>query len=413
MFSAIGILLGFTVLAVLLAFKKPVWLALLASSVVMGVVGDGPGQLLNIVVETLQSSIAVDLVVVTFLIAVFVNLYRSSGFLARLGDELVKLLGRPRLITMFVPAVLGLLPVAGGALMSAPIVDTVGNHIGLSKRQRLFINVWFRHVIFLVYPLSMVLITAATLAGVDLWDVIIRQLPVAATMVLAGYVLGFRGAGRDRGGFGGRADRAVLARVFSPMLLAIALAVSTRPFLDRQLLEVVPLTRYSMVLGLSLAITLLITFSKSSLRSLVDAVGSRTTLELVAAAFSAILLRNVFVGVGGPEILSHVVPTDGGAGTVLFLIAVPFAISLATGNSMTGNVVSISVFQALLGLGVREVSLIYSSAMVGYLASPAHLCYVYTAQYFQVPLSAAYREMFTSSFLALATAVGIYFLWPL
>lgn len=408
--SVLGLGVGFVVLGLLLALRRPVWLALLASSLAMGLVGAGPLGFARVLAETSGSSIAVDLVVITLLIAVFVDLYRSSGFLDRLGDELVRLLRRPRLIAMLVPAVLGLLPVAGGALMSAPIVDTVGNHMGLSRRLRLFVNVWFRHVIFLVYPLSTVLITAAALAGVDMWGMIARQLPVMLVMVLAGYVLGFRGS-RSTGAVEGGGDRAVLLRVFSPMLLAIALAIATRPVLDRELLPI-PLTRYSMVLGISSAIALLAALSRRGVRGVAKGFASRQTWELVTAAYSAILLRNLFVSLGGPQLLSSAVGSGGGLGAVALMVAVPAAISLATGSPMTGNVVALSVFQPALGVGLGEASLIYTSAMVGYLASPAHLCYVYTAQYFRIPMSSAYREMFLASVATLGAALVIYAAWP-
>ncbi|OYT43991.1 MAG: hypothetical protein B6U85_10665, partial [Desulfurococcales archaeon ex4484_42] len=131
MSNAACIIIGFALLAVLLAFKKPIWLVLLVSSIVMGLIGLGAKGVLNVLTLTITDSVTVDLLIITFLIATLIGVYRSSGFLNRLGDELVKLIKRPKLIVTLVPAVLGLLPVAGGALMSAPIVDVVGRHIGL------------------------------------------------------------------------------------------------------------------------------------------------------------------------------------------------------------------------------------------------------------------------------------------
>lgn len=411
-YSGLSIITGFTVLALMLGLKKPVWLALLSASLAMGLIGAGPPDLAKIMLSTVSSSSALDLLVITFLIAVLVNLYRVSGFLARLGEELVKFLKKPRLITMFVPAIMGLLPVAGGALMSVPVVDTVGNHLKISKKLRLFINVWFRHVIFMVYPLSTVIITTAALAGVNMWHVILRELPVALSMIIVGYILGFRGYRPHSVDYFSVADPGTLARVFSPILVAVATSVATGSLLDKQILPSIPLTRYSMILGLILAIVFLARLSKMNLKGIREAVLSKSVIELTVAAFSAILLRDIFVAVKGPEIFSTFFSPRNEAGRTALLILIPFTMSLATGSPLTGSIVAISVLQHTLNIGLKEVSLIYASNMLGYLASPAHLCYVYTAQYFELPLTSAYPEMFTAVAVTLVTAIGVYFVMP-
>lgn len=75
--------------------------------------------------------------------------------------------------------------------MSVPIVDRVGNYIGLNRERKLFINVWFRYVIFIVYPLSSVLILTASLAGTSVWEPAIRRAPIALIMIIIGYLVGF------------------------------------------------------------------------------------------------------------------------------------------------------------------------------------------------------------------------------
>lgn len=394
----------------MLGLKEPVWLALLSASLTMGFIGAGLRGLVDILLSTASSSTALDLVVVTFLIAVLVDLYRVTGFLTRLGEELVKSLKKPKLIAIIVPAIMGLLPVPGGALMSAPVVGDVCDRLELSKKLKLFINVWFRHVIFMVYPLSVVLITTASLAGVNMWSLIAREIPIAFSMIIVGYILSFRGTHKPTIKSAENANATALIRVFSPMLIAIIMAIVMSPILDGQLVPLIPLTRYSMVLGLVLAIALLVKLSGVSLKEVGRAAVSRITVELVIASFAAILLRDTFMAVGGPQVLSGIITLRGEVEKLVLLILVPFAVSLATGSPLTGGVFAISVFKPILNLGIRETSLIYASNMVGYLASPAHLCYIYTAQYFEASLTSAYREMFIATATTLAVAVGMYFL---
>ncbi len=405
-----GVIAGFTTLAVLLALKRPIWQVLLASSIIMGIISMGIEGLVNTLVTTASSSIAIDLVIITFLIAILVNLYSLTGFLKSLSQELIRAIRKPKLILMFVPAILGLLPVAGGALMSAPIVDGVGDYLRLEKRVKLFINVWFRHVIFLVYPLSTVLITTAALAGISIWSLIAVEFPVLIAMIVSGYVVGFRSVKSEVKLKLEGPNLNLLIRAFSPILVAIIIAVTLRSYVDGIL--PIPLTRLSMVLGLTVAITLILKISGAGLKGLVKAMASRNTAELTIAAFSAILLRNVFIASGGPDILSLVIKPHNTFEVILLLTLVPALLSLATGSSMTGNVVSLSIFKSLLNVGLRETMLIYSSAMLGYLASPAHLCYVYSAQYLNTPMSNSYRDMLLATIPTLAVAIITYLLWP-
>ncbi|MEM4819383.1 MAG: DUF401 family protein [Nanopusillaceae archaeon] len=406
----LGVLAGFTVLALVLGLKKPVWLALLLASMTMGLIGSGFDGFTTTLISTAHSTATFDLVLVVFMIAILVNLYNATGFISMLGEELVKLLGKPKLVASVVPAVMGLLPVPGGALMSAPVVDAVGDKLGLSREKKLFINVWFRHVVFIVYPLSAVIVTTASLTGISVWSLVARGLPVAFSMVVAGYLLGFRNTGQWSVGENVEGDVKEVLRVLSPMLTAVVVALVLSPLVDRQLVPWVPLTRYSMIIGLTLALILLVKLSGASLRLIWEATRSRITVELVLASFSAVLLRDVFMAIDGPRIFSEIAPLSSELWKTVFMVLAPFTVSLATGSPLVGVVLATSMFRNTASLGVREVALIYASNMLGYIASPAHLCYVYTAQYFKTPLANAYKEMSTATIVALTAALIQFFI---
>ncbi len=403
--SELGIIAGFTVLALVLGLKRPVWLALLLASITMGLIGSGLDGFTSVLLSTAYSTATFDLVLVVFMIAILVSLYNATGFISKLGEELVKLLGKPKLVASVVPAVMGLLPVPGGALMSAPVVDAVGDKLSLSKEKKLFINVWFRHVVFIVYPLSAVIVATASLTGISVWSLVARGLPVAFSMAVAGYLLGFQNTGQWSVGENVEGDEKEVLRVFLPMLTAVVVALVLSPLVDRQLVPWVPLTRYSMIIGLTLALVLLVKLSGASLRLIWEAVRSRTTLELVLASFSAVLLRDVFMAVDGPRVFSEIAPLSSELWRTVFMVIAPFTISLATGSPLVGIVLATSVFKNTVNLGVKEVALIYASNMLGYIASPAHLCYVYTAQYFKTPLTSAYKEMSIATTVALTIAL--------
>ena len=70
-----------------------------------------------------------------------------------------------RVVITMLPAMIGLVPIVGGALVSAPMVVEGSDELGLSPERRTFVNYWFRHLWEYVVPTYPGLILAATMLG--------------------------------------------------------------------------------------------------------------------------------------------------------------------------------------------------------------------------------------------------------
>ncbi|HDI02214.1 MAG TPA: DUF401 family protein, partial [Ignisphaera sp.] len=310
----------------------------------------------------------------------------------------------PLLAITMTPAMLGLLPIAGGALLSAPIVDSIGGSLGLDGSKKLFVNVWYRHVIFLFYPLSTMLILASALGGVDLWILVVRQIPVALVMMGIGLIPMLNSKNRlskveelNEG-----IHKRKLFNTFTPLIISIALALILNP-LDKLGL---PLYRISMVIGISIGMVTFIVLNNVSKLVFIQVIKDRRVWELPLATYGAMLLRRAFLMLDlkslSSILASSSIPID------IILIAIPSIIALATGVVSTGLVLSIPLLANLTPLTPASVSLIYVSSFLSYLGSPLHLCYVYTAQYLRIPLTKGYRYLAPSILVALAIAYLIY-----
>ncbi|MCD6428242.1 MAG: DUF401 family protein, partial [Desulfurococcales archaeon] len=302
MLEVMAILLGFAILSILLILRIPIWITLMATAITTSVVASGVEGLINVVSLTTFNATTLNLLMITFLIAFFINLYKNTGYIDRLGRELVKALKRPKLALATIPAILGLLPVAGGALMSAPVVDFIGDTIGLRKDSKLFINVWYRHVIFLFYPISNVMILTAALSGVSVWEIAYRQLPVAAAMIIVGFVIGF---GRESLGHksstitkaNDRPDFMMLARTLTPIVVAVLLSILLSLVINNVIDAQLQALSLSIIVGVALALLSLILLSTPSRDAFLNAIANKSTAELILAAYGAMLLRTAFVKV--------------------------------------------------------------------------------------------------------------------
>ena len=122
------------------------------------------------------------LMIIVTLISILGGIMEESGLMI---EMIQKMRISRKASLMVIPALFGLLPVAGGALMSAPIVEQIDSEEEPSKK--VSINVWYRHMLILIYPLSSSLIFASSLIGINLYIIVIGLLPCMIVMWLVGY----------------------------------------------------------------------------------------------------------------------------------------------------------------------------------------------------------------------------------
>ncbi|WFO74973.1 DUF401 family protein [Desulfurococcaceae archaeon MEX13E-LK6-19] len=390
--SVAVLLLAITMLIVMLVLRIPLWIVFFVTAFTTALIAGGPSLLANIIWTTTTDPTTIDLVTIMFLIAVLVGNYRETGFIDKLGEELVAFFKKPVLSATLVPAILGLLPVPGGALMSAPIVDKVGDYMELDNVRKVFVNVWYRHIIFMIYPLSTLLILTATLTNTSIWVLITRQAPIALFMFVIGFIIGFpmlRSKSKTRTSYSvGSANKKILLKVFSPIIVAITIAVSTSRFLDYKL--PLPINRVSMVLGVSMGIILLYLLSRIPRHKFMRTFYSKSTIELVLVGYGSMLLRGVFLSISVEDLASYI---PGYINPLAVALMLPLFFSLVAGVPTSGIVLSIPIIQEVCSITPGIASMIYVSAFIGYLGSPLHLCYIYTAQYLNTPLMKTYKYM--------------------
>ena len=121
------------------------------------------------------------------------NIVRKKGLLERIMESVVNIARDRRGAMAVLPGVIGLLPSAGGAAFSAPMVQEVAADADMKPEHKAFINYWFRHILGIhlaAYP-GVVLAAAVTRIPTDRF--LISQLPLPLAVVFVGAMLGFRG----------------------------------------------------------------------------------------------------------------------------------------------------------------------------------------------------------------------------
>jgi len=195
-----ALILAFVLVLLLVTRRVALWISLSAAAITLGLVsGMSPGDLASSAAASLASPRTISLVLSVAAITTLAEVLKRYGLLAALVRSITCLLGRADLAVMAVPSIIGALPVQGGAILSAPMVDGLGSELGLGPKHKAAVNLIFRHVWYFIAPFSPSLILGAQLAGVELGRLILWHVPFTLAAVTVGYLVVVRGAARRSG----------------------------------------------------------------------------------------------------------------------------------------------------------------------------------------------------------------------
>jgi len=365
-----------------------------------------------IVYETTADLLTIAIVLATFGIMLLSQLYKETGVINDLSESASMMIKNSKIVSSVLPAVIGFLPVAGGALMSAPLVDSEAEKLGLKPEKKAYVNIWFRHTIFPIYPLSQVLIITAALTGIAIPSIIIRQIPVVVAMVVVGYLIGYQGVSvvnkersinlKGSSNFDSGLKQFLVA--FSPILATIIVVIS----LDAAGLGLADLG-FDVSIATLVGLIVLIIISKPKVQVLAKPLKNLGIYGITLAAYGAFLLRNVTIATGVPGILQALV-VNGSINIILLLILVPAVLGFVTGSPSGGVAISISVLAGMITFSPKTAALLFMSAYLGYLIVPTHLCFTFTVNYFKCPMSKVYKYMIPSCLISFLAVVLVYFL---
>ena len=286
MLPYLGIVISFSVVFLLVLFKVNLALSLIAGAVVLGILFMTPSLLYTTFIQTISSFQTVELMLNLLSISILNKIYVSSRGSEDLVNSLRKMVSSS-LLMILMPILFGILPVSGGALFSAPLVDLEGQKLALKTEQKIFFNMWFRHIPHLIYPLETALVIAATLSHISLGDLLLYQLPVFSLGLLIGFPLALHRISEPRNIHIQRAHIKEFLQAFWPILTVVILIAifQTKVYLA---------TTFGSILIL---LTQRITISFSSRRA-------KDLISIAGLAIALMLYRNYFEVSGAVTIIS-------------------------------------------------------------------------------------------------------------
>ena len=188
--------IGFVIVAiiVLIRVRVPLSITLIASAAVLGFLFHLPvAAMRDAIWRGVVDAEALKLVIALELVLLFSAIMKERGSMTRAISALSQVFRDARVTVAIIPAVIGLLPVVGGAMLSAPLVAEASDDLTLSPERRTFLNFWFRHVWEYTLPTFPAVFLTAGIVGIPIADLVMVNLPLTAASILVGVVFGFKG----------------------------------------------------------------------------------------------------------------------------------------------------------------------------------------------------------------------------
>lgn len=337
-------------------------------------------------IETLELTSIVALIQI---LAVYMS---ETGIIEQLTESIRKLLSAKAVLAI-IPAIMGSLPMPGGALISAPMIDDIASKLKLDSDEKSFINVWFRHWNFFIYPLSSAIILASTLSNVSLHELIAVQIPVLILYIGIGYMVSLHRIANIGGDSidqrSGKLALRILLNV-SPIIVAIILTI----------------IGLNMVLALIIAIAYTILITRAGFDRIWRTL-KKVNLSLPLAIpgvmiFRYTLNRSGLIDAALPYLSSSYLPP------MIIALVVAWIVGLATAMPSAGIALVIPIASAIIGdMPASIASSVYISIIFSYLISPLHLCLVLTVGYYGSKVHNVYRKLIPSAITAYILSIII------
>lgn len=318
------------------------------------------------------------------MVTILGGLMNRYNILNKIVESMILVVQNKKAILMIIPATIGMLIVPGGALLSAPFINNLGQEMDIKPSRRAAINLVFRHISMFILPYSTsILVIAATIPDLNIGKLILINLIFVAAMSSLGYMIYIRK-------IDGNKSKVKEKRTLKSCLDLIAFA---SPIYICVVLNVLTGLPFYLTLMASVLLVYFLGDKKNFFKNIIESFNIDTVLIIIAVfIIKGIILRmddllsifnNLFMG-----------------STSLYSIMFIFMISAFFFGYITGyQSSSLIILLPMMSQLNLEGNLLYAytyfafaASFLGYFFSPLHLCQAFTVEHMGTTTQELYYE---------------------
>lgn len=409
--EAIKLVVVFILIMVLLWRKKPLAPVLLAASIVLAILySTGFIAFLGMIWNATKGHDTIELVSILVMVMILEGVLREQGYLSRMLNALTGLFKDRRIVMGLIPAFIGLMPSAGGALFSAPLVEqAVGKTVAPDKKA--FINFYYRHIWEYFLPIYPGVLLASHITEIPLAKMLLGLIPFGLLVIVLGLPFLFSIKIDQSVIDQGEIDQNDIAAKSPSDQIS-----SSKPYKD-VIMSTLPvftvvalvLASVNVALATSIVVLFLVIKHRFTFRKFFILARKAIVVKTLVIIWAVMIFKEVMTATGSiaelPMLLGKLpIPEFAVAGLISFTIA------YLTGQ--TGFYVGIAFPVVVAAMG-GQVSLplavfVFMSGSAGTMLSPMHLCLSLTVDYFKADFNKVLRKLIIPESIIVLTALAVY-----
>ncbi|MDW7739852.1 MAG: DUF401 family protein [Bacillota bacterium] len=372
-------LTGSIIIIILGIYKKlNIGLTMLIGAVSLGLLSSLTAEdFFRVFINGLWNDITIMLVISILLLGVLGHILKETGTLEEIINNLHSLVADIRVIAVAMPALIGMLTVPGGAVLSAPLCVEAGTQLKMPAERQAVINIWFRHVFYFILPIFPSLILASQLSEINIGRYVLHNLPLTTVGVVFGFFFLFRNYSTGTRGLSISWEKTwQLIRSIMPLLFVMVLVVFFNIYFPLALTAgiILALANYlpsqkRFNVFLSRVKTMIIPGIKIPVAFVI--IGIMVYKEMLESTAVIIDLTNLVLDKGVP--------------VIILLTFIPFLVGMLTGDNSASVAILFPMFMPLIPTGAAAyaayLAYLYASSTSGHIVSPAHPCFSLTKEY--------------------------------
>jgi uncharacterized protein len=362
------------------------------------------------------SAQALSLAVVVSLILVLSHCMEKTGRMARMLDHFKGIFSHSRINLIIFPSLIGLLPMPGGAVFSAPMVKVLGHRLGLTGSQLSFVNYWFRHIWEYWWPMYPGFLLIIVMAELHIGRFIIYMLPISICAAALGYLKLYRDITDDQC-VPTTVRKSALPFLYDLLPISIVIVLGLGfGWIISTLMPDFPVGKESgLVAALIIAVGWVMFQDRVPVKMVAHIVVGPEMLKMIYMIFAIFVFKGILedshaVMIISSELLAVNVPL------ILVTMLLPFLVGVVTGITVAFVGATLPIILPLISamdqghLMPAYMMLLLCSGFTGVLLSPLHLCLILSNQYFNAEVKKVYRQLWAPCGILILVSILYFFL---
>ncbi|WP_202320762.1 TIGR00529 family membrane protein [Archaeoglobus neptunius] len=344
----------------------------------------------EVMLNALVSLQTIKIVIIVILAFTLGYAMEYFGMLGEIAESLSESIGAYSFI--LIPLLIGLLPMPGGALISAVMLGPLVKKYALSPEKATLLNYWFRHIWVTFWPLYPSIIIGSAVLNTDLFKFASATFPISIFAVISGLLLT---RGMERKFRIGKDTAKALLNLY-PVAILILLTVAMK---------------IDLLVSLLVSIAAVSIHRRAKIRDFEKIMKKTVDRKIIILVFAVMVFKSVIEVSGAAESLFTDISLEFPAPIAAFILTL--TVGFATGIEMSYSSIALPLLTSFTGVGniiPHNLMLVIAAGYIGVMLSPLHLCYVLTAEYFGTEVSRTYRQLFVIAFI---TAMLVWILYLL